>query len=764
MPLLLPNLDDRQWADLVAESTALIPVYGPQWTDQNYSDPGITIVELLAWIAEMDIFHLSQITDAQRLKFLALVGIAPRPPLPAHAVLSFTPAGATSPTLPAGLEFSGNDPSGNAVRFRTLREITLAPGSLAALQYKDVSGFHDLTPAWLRGRTMNPFGMAPIPGVEFYMGFSAAFPVNQEVQIFLTFGDGHSSWEDRCRLLRESEHLKKLCQPPQAENPCAQKSSVGSKPTAEAVCDRPAPQHYGVRTVWEYLTTSAGQPTWVALDPSKKQVVDDTRAFTLDGTVTFRVPGPMTSTAVGAVATQYSYVRCRFEAGSYDAAPVLLSPAFNGVASVQSVPAAMSFPISIGATVRYASGSAPNPGEVASLTLALDSLGNITQLDIRATATGTPQFDILNFQAPTATAAGLLCTNGIFLGLGDGTPSQQFTAPNAPVEPGSFRLYSLENRVWHEWQLRPDFDASTRKDWHAVLDATAGALAFGNGENGRVPPVGAEIFAFYLTTVAADANLAAQTINALADSPHNRAALYNPAAIPNGWTQLQGELANITNLLAAAGGTAAETVSLAAGRADQLVETSGRCVTLADYERLAMQTPGTRIARVAALANLHPSSPCYFAPGIITVIVLPYLPQGSPTPTPGLLDAVSAYLQPRRVIGTRVEVVGPTYLQVAVQATVQSKTGTNPAALQQAIVTALNNFLDPLIGGPDGTGWPFGRDVYRAEIMKVIDAVPGVDYIVSMALLADGGQAQCGNVCLSPTWLVQAGAHQITVQ
>jgi Baseplate J-like protein len=764
MPLLLPNLDDRQWAELVAESTALIPVYGPQWTDQNYSDPGITIVELLAWITEMDIFHLSQITDAHRLKFLALVGIAPRPPLPAHAVLSFTLAGATAPTLPAGLEFSGNDPSGNAVRFRILREITLAPGSLAALQYKDTSGFHNLTPAWLRGRTMNPFGMTPLPGAEFYMGFSTAFPLRQAVQIVLTFGDGHSSWEDRCRLLREAERLKKLCQPQRVESPCLPKFSGGVSPAAEAVCDEPAPQHYGVRTVWEYLTTSAGQPTWVALDPWKKQVVDDTRAFTLDGTVTFRVPGTMTATVIGAVVAQYFYVRCRFEAGSYDAAPLLLSPAFNGVASVQAVPAAMFFPISIGATVTYASGLAPNPGDLASLALTLDPLGNITQLAIEATATGAPQFDIMNFQTPTANAAGLLCTNGVFLGFGDGTPSQQFTAPNAPVEPGSFRLYSLENRVWHEWQLRSDFDASTRKDWHAVLEATPGTLAFGNGENGRVPPSGAEIFAFYLTTIAADGNLAAQTINALADSPRNRAALYNPAAVPDGWTQLQGELGRITNPLAAAGGTAAETVSLAAGRADQLVETNGRAVTLADYERLAMQTPGTRIARAAAIANFHPSFPCCFAPGIITVIVLPYLAQGSPTPTPGLLGAVSAYLEPRRVIGTRVEVVGPTYLELAVQATVQSKTGTNPTNLQPAIVKALNNFLDPLVGGPDGTGWPFGRDVYRSEIMKVIDAVVGVDYIVSMALLADGGQAQCGNVCLSPTWLVQAGAHQITAQ
>jgi hypothetical protein len=110
-----------------------------------------------------------------------------------------------------------------------------------------------------------------------------------------------------------------------------------------------------------------------------------------------------------------------------------------------------------------------------------------------------------------------------------------------------------------------------------------------------------------------------------------------------------------------------------------------------------------------------------------------------------------------------VEVVGPTYLDVTIQAQVQAKSGVNKTSLQQAIVTALNTFLDPLVGGPDGTGWPFGRDVYRSEVMKVIDAVSGVDHIVSMDLIAEGCQPQCGNVCLGPTWLVAAGAHQITV-
>ena len=83
--------------------------------------------------------------------------------------------------------------------------------------------------------------------------------------------------------------------------------------------------------------------------------------------------------------------------------------------------------------------------------------------------------------------------------------------------------------------------------------------------------------------------------------------------------------------------------------------------------------------------------------------------------------------------------------------------------LRQAILDALNAFLDPLTGGPDGTGWPLGRDVYRTEIMQAIDRTPGVDHVESLALLADGCGPMCGNLCLKPWWLVTPGAHQIEV-
>jgi hypothetical protein len=766
MPLLLPNLDDRTWADLVAESTALIPVYGPEWTDQNYSDPGVTIVELLAWVAEMDIYRLNQITDRERLKVLSLVGISPRAPRPAYAVVNFSLKSGGTATLPAGLEFAAKAPSGNPVRFRTLHSLALAPGSLESLQYKDASGFQNLTPSWVRGKPVSPFGSAPQPGAEFYLGFSDAFPVGQAVQIYFTFADGHSGYDQRLRLLQQEREMHIGCKPPR--NPCCKSSSWHQASTVAPgdSADEPAqsaPEHWGVRTSWEYLTTEGGALTWVAFD-AKSQVLDDTRAFTLNGAVTFEVPGAMTLAAVGVLSEKYFYLRCRFAAGSYDAAPSLRYPALNGTPCVQSVPGSMSFVISPGATQTYSSGSPPKPGDEVSLSATFDDLRNITRFVVGDASPLQPQFTVLQFKPATATARGCLIIDAALLGVSDGTPYQQFTLPDFPVDPSSFRLLTFENTAWHSWQLRPDFDASSRTALHAVLNSSTGLVTFGDGERGRVPPANAQIFAAYFSTIAAGGNLLANNLTwALADSPHDRAALYDASAVPDGWTKLQSAINTITNPLPACGGAVAETIDSAAGRADQLVTTSGRAVTLADYERLAVQTPGARIARVTALANLHPSFPCFKAPGLVTVIVLPFLPQGSPMPSPGLLDAVSSYLRPRRVIGTRVEVVAPAYLDLVVQATVHSAPHTNKTALLESIVAALNAFLDPLVGGPGGTGWPFGRDVYRSEIMKVIGSVAGVDYIDSLALLADGGKPQCGNVCLNPTSLVKAGAHQISV-
>ena len=96
MPLPLPNLDTRRWADLVEEGRALIPRYAPEWTDHNAHDPGITLVELFAWLTEGAVYRTNRITDRNRRKFLSLLGRDPAPPRPARVVIPSARSASTS--------------------------------------------------------------------------------------------------------------------------------------------------------------------------------------------------------------------------------------------------------------------------------------------------------------------------------------------------------------------------------------------------------------------------------------------------------------------------------------------------------------------------------------------------------------------------------------------------------------------------------------------------------------------------------------------
>src|SRR5262249_20226791 len=73
MPLPLPNLDDRTYADLVAEARARLPAYCPAWTDHNASDPGIMLVELFAWLAEMMLYRANRVPQRHVVTFLKLL-------------------------------------------------------------------------------------------------------------------------------------------------------------------------------------------------------------------------------------------------------------------------------------------------------------------------------------------------------------------------------------------------------------------------------------------------------------------------------------------------------------------------------------------------------------------------------------------------------------------------------------------------------------------------------------------------------------------
>jgi len=93
MTLPLPNLDDRSFADLVAEARTLLPRYAPGWTNYNEADPGITIVDLLAWLTEMQLYRVNQLRDANTRIFLGRLGVVPEADEPLGAATERALAG-----------------------------------------------------------------------------------------------------------------------------------------------------------------------------------------------------------------------------------------------------------------------------------------------------------------------------------------------------------------------------------------------------------------------------------------------------------------------------------------------------------------------------------------------------------------------------------------------------------------------------------------------------------------------------------------------
>ena len=73
MNMLMPNLDDRTFDDLLSEGLSRLPTVAPEWTNHNPSDPGITLIELLAYFTEILVYRLGRVTPASKLQFLKLL-------------------------------------------------------------------------------------------------------------------------------------------------------------------------------------------------------------------------------------------------------------------------------------------------------------------------------------------------------------------------------------------------------------------------------------------------------------------------------------------------------------------------------------------------------------------------------------------------------------------------------------------------------------------------------------------------------------------
>lgn len=65
--------EDLNFNDLVSRGMALLPVYAPEWTNHNPSDPGVTLVELLAYFTDILLYRTGRVTPAALLQILRLL-------------------------------------------------------------------------------------------------------------------------------------------------------------------------------------------------------------------------------------------------------------------------------------------------------------------------------------------------------------------------------------------------------------------------------------------------------------------------------------------------------------------------------------------------------------------------------------------------------------------------------------------------------------------------------------------------------------------
>ncbi|HTB15624.1 MAG TPA: putative baseplate assembly protein [Bryobacteraceae bacterium] len=181
----LPNivLDDRTYDDLTAELQRRIPAYTPEWTDFNESDPGIALIELFAWLAELLVYRVNQIPDNAYVKFLQMIGIQLNLPAAAQTYLTFTLTSSNLPTavtIPGQTQVSLSNSSGGApVIFETTDNLNAVGASLVAVQYFDGTRYtvvNNFNPT--DGTSYPVFGPQPQAGCALYLGFDGAYPAD----------------------------------------------------------------------------------------------------------------------------------------------------------------------------------------------------------------------------------------------------------------------------------------------------------------------------------------------------------------------------------------------------------------------------------------------------------------------------------------------------------------------------------------------------------------------------------------------------------
>jgi predicted phage baseplate assembly protein len=692
MPILPPSLDDRRFDDLVDDLVARIPAHTPEWNNPRLGDPGRTLIELFAWLGDTLLYRANLIPERQRLVFLKLLGIGLKPAQPAQGIVSLSFAQPTefgACTIIAGGRIAG------AIPFETLNETTVLPASAEAYIKRALSDADAVRMG------------------EVIQGLTRIHRINGQALGYQTravFGGGRAE-PDGIDVFADSvdRALWIALLAPTAPKPENQPVVNDAARFALGGGDSGAPSLLSVGLVpaltMPELFEQVGAPTRVPVlweITTQGRAALDTDYLTLDP-----LPGSDSTNGL----TRPGVLRLALPDESFIWAPSN-DVGVNARAGVGDAPPRLDDAAKAARLLGWIR-LRPKPGEqVGSLPLAWIGI-NAVQIDQRSTLAGH------------------------VLGVSTGAADQAFQLPQGSVDPDSLVIEVEEpGRGYQRWYAVDDLAAISadpnvaREAGAFELNAEAGTLRFGDGVRGRLPERQMRI------RLASGRFGGGRAGNLAAGSLAEVAA-----------TRVQGGVApamKVLQPLPTSGGDDAEALASAERRIPAVLRHRDRAVTIEDYRRLTMETPGADVGRVEVLPRFKPRDRRFNVPGVVTVLALPARAlSGPPNPRPDrpFIERVHSYLSSRTPLSTELYVVGCEYVPLGLAVGVAIRDGFARDQVLFDVREALKSMLWPLPpGGFEAKGWPLGRSVRERELEVDISRVPGVLEVSGLNVFErDGG-------------------------
>ena len=449
-----------------------------------------------------------------------------------------------------------------------------------------------------------------------------------------------------------------------------------------------------LQLTWEY---------WSGQNWTKLFVRDETSNFTTTGIVEFLAPPDFVAhSEFATIATSAWWVRVRWDAGDYDTDPRIRQAFLNTTMAAQTV-----------TTRNEVLGSSDGSA---------DQVFQTTRTPVLA----GQSLAVRELEMPSADELQTI--------VEDEGPNAVLVIPDSTGKP---------SEIWVKWHEVPDFYASDSRSRHYTLDHIQGEVTFGDGVNGMVPAVGVSNIrlALYRTGGGVRGNRPAGSIVQL------------KTTVPY--------VDKVTNYVDATGGVDAESMDSLVARAPLEVRHRHRAVTAEDYEDLA-HLASSDVARALCVPNrdlvADPFDNTPLLLGNVSLIIVPNTADSRPQPSAELVRRIRQFISASSPVTATVQVVGPLYLRVNVNAEIGLASLDSAGTLALSVQTALAAFLHPLTGGFDQQGWEFGREPHRSDVYRVVENVSGVDHIRALTIetLEDlPGSRETGR------FLVYSGTHSI---